>query len=209
MPNDACHLESRDRAVGRPARRRRCVPRWTARLGPRYADRLDDIPPEVAARSRPGALGRPRHDRRDDHRGGCRGRLRRSCGAPRPRRCARGSPFAGSLEVKRVYRRAAGARHRREPPAHGASSSGSPRTAASNGSSCRPATGSPTPIALYEKIGYTPIPIYPPYVEITFSNCFEKPVARRDRIRPRGRRDRRAASWAPPPRGSSPGAGST
>ncbi len=36
----------------------------------------------------------------------------------------------------------------------------------------------PEAVALYERLGYTPIPIYEPYVEaIPFSLCFEKPVA--------------------------------
>ena len=36
----------------------------------------------------------------------------------------------------------------------------------------------PDAVALYERVGYTPIPIYEPYVEtIPFSLCFEKPVA--------------------------------
>ncbi|MEF2977383.1 GNAT family N-acetyltransferase [Subtercola sp. YIM 133946] len=36
----------------------------------------------------------------------------------------------------------------------------------------------PEAVRLYEKIGYTPIPIYEPYVEaIPFSLCFEKVVA--------------------------------
>ena len=36
----------------------------------------------------------------------------------------------------------------------------------------------PDAVALYEKIGYTPIPIYDPYVEtIPFSLCYEKAIA--------------------------------
>jgi GNAT superfamily N-acetyltransferase len=36
----------------------------------------------------------------------------------------------------------------------------------------------PDAVALYEKIGYTPIPIYEPYIEtIPFSLCYEKVVA--------------------------------
>jgi len=41
-------------------------------------------------------------------------------------------------------------------------------------------TGSKQPdaVALYEKIGYTPIPIYEPYIEaIPHSFCFEKLLA--------------------------------
>ena len=35
----------------------------------------------------------------------------------------------------------------------------------------------PEAVGLYERIGYTAIPIYPPYLPITFSNCFEKDLA--------------------------------
>jgi GNAT superfamily N-acetyltransferase len=36
----------------------------------------------------------------------------------------------------------------------------------------------PDAVALYEKIGYTPIPIYEPYIEtIPFSLCYEKSIA--------------------------------
>ena len=36
----------------------------------------------------------------------------------------------------------------------------------------------PDAVALYEKIGYTPIPIYEPYIEtIPFSLCYEKAIA--------------------------------
>ena len=36
----------------------------------------------------------------------------------------------------------------------------------------------PDAVALYEKIGYTPIPIYEPYIEtIPFSLCYEKTIA--------------------------------
>jgi GNAT superfamily N-acetyltransferase len=38
----------------------------------------------------------------------------------------------------------------------------------------------PDAVALYERVGYTPIPIYEPYVEtIPFSLCFEKVIAPR------------------------------
>lgn len=36
----------------------------------------------------------------------------------------------------------------------------------------------PDAVALYEKIGYTRIPIYPPYLVLPYSNCFEKPLTR-------------------------------
>ena len=34
----------------------------------------------------------------------------------------------------------------------------------------------PEAVTLYERIGYTRIPIYAPYLEISFSQCFEKPI---------------------------------
>jgi GNAT superfamily N-acetyltransferase len=37
----------------------------------------------------------------------------------------------------------------------------------------------PDAVALYERVGYTPIPIYEPYIEtIPNSFCFEKVIAR-------------------------------
>lgn len=35
----------------------------------------------------------------------------------------------------------------------------------------------PEAIRLYEREGYTRIPIYPPYTSMTWSTCFEKPIA--------------------------------
>lgn len=35
----------------------------------------------------------------------------------------------------------------------------------------------PDAVRLYEKAGYTPIPVFPPYVEITVSQCFAKAVS--------------------------------
>ncbi len=35
----------------------------------------------------------------------------------------------------------------------------------------------PDAVALYERIGYTGIPIFPPYSDFDFSLCFEKPLA--------------------------------
>lgn len=34
----------------------------------------------------------------------------------------------------------------------------------------------PEAIRLYEREGYTRIPIYPPYTSMTYSTCFEKPI---------------------------------
>lgn len=34
----------------------------------------------------------------------------------------------------------------------------------------------PEAIGLYEREGYTRIPIYPPYTSMTYSTCFEKPI---------------------------------
>ncbi len=88
-----------------------------------------------------------------------------------------GGELAGSLEVKRVYvapgargtgvSRALMAELERIAVAHGAS-----RLILQTGDR------QPDAIALYQKIGYTPIAVYPPYVEITFSHCFEKHLRR-------------------------------
>ncbi|WP_345800428.1 MFS transporter [Microbacterium sp. AZCO] len=142
-----------------------------AELSPRYADRLDDIPAEQAERIGaalgidPGTIvatviatdaeGRPvGHAALRDL----------------------GDDFRGSLEVKRVYV---------EPSSRG---SGLSRALMAELESVARDAGvgrlilqtgdrQPDAVALYEKIGYTRIPIYPPYLDISFSNCFEKHVA--------------------------------
>ena len=38
----------------------------------------------------------------------------------------------------------------------------------------------PDAVRLYEKVGYTPIPIYPPYLSIPYSRCFEKVLINND-----------------------------
>lgn len=87
-----------------------------------------------------------------------------------------GPDFAGSLEVKRVFV---------EPGSRGTGVSrrlmaeletialreGAERLILQTGDR------QPDAVALYEHIGYTRIPTYPPYLEITFSNCFEKHLA--------------------------------
>jgi len=139
-------------------------------LGPRYADRLDDIPPEVAARFGQALSVDPDTivatiiavDAEGDPVG--HAALRDL-----------GGELAGSLEVKRVFV---------APPVRGTGVSRLlmgelERIAADRGAErliLQTGDRQPDAIALYEKIGYTPIPVYPPYVEITFSHCFEKPV---------------------------------
>ncbi|WP_457101307.1 MFS transporter [Microbacterium sp. P5_E9] len=139
-------------------------------LGPRYADRLDDIPPEVAARVGQALSVDPDTivatiiavDAEGDPVG--HAALRDL-----------GGELAGSLEVKRVFV---------APPVRGTGVSRLlmgelERIAADRGAErliLQTGDRQPDAIALYEKIGYTPIPVYPPYVEITFSHCFEKPV---------------------------------
>lgn len=34
----------------------------------------------------------------------------------------------------------------------------------------------PEAVALYERIGYRPIDVYPPYLDVPWSRCFEKPL---------------------------------
>jgi hypothetical protein len=37
-----------------------------------------------------------------------------------------------------------------------------------------PGDRQPEAVAAYQRAGYTPIPVFPPYVELPFSLCFEK-----------------------------------
>ena len=147
-------------------------------IGPRYADRLDDIPPEVAARFGealsvdPGTIVATiiAVDAEGEPVG--HAALRDLSGQPGGEP---GGELAGALEVKRVFV---------APPARGTGVSRLlmgelERIAADRGAErliLQTGDRQPDAIALYEKIGYTPIPVYPPYREITFSHCFEKPV---------------------------------
>jgi hypothetical protein len=49
-------------------------------------------------------------------------------------------------------------------------------SSSSSGCASHPHTGDrqPDAVRLYEREGYTPIPIFPPYEELPFSRCFEK-----------------------------------
>ena len=139
-------------------------------LGPRYADRLDDIPPEVAARFGQALSVDPDTIVATIIAVGAEG-------DPVGHAALRdlGGDLSGSLEVKRVFV---------APPVRGTGVSRLlmgelERIAADRGAErliVQTGDRQPDAIALYEKIGYTPIPVYPPYVEITFSHCFEKPV---------------------------------
>lgn len=142
-----------------------------AELTPRYADRLDDVPDDVAERIGSALSIDPET---------IVATIVATDAAGRPVGHAAlrdlGADFAGSLEVKRVYV---------EPGARGSGLSrvlmaeldrvafdaGVGRLVLQTGDR------QPDAVALYEKIGYTPIPIYPPYTEISFSQCFEKIVA--------------------------------
>lgn len=147
-----------------------------AELGPRYADRLDGVEPERAERIgralavdpativvtiiATDAAGEPVGHAALRDLGGERG----------------GEP-AEALEVKRVY--VAG--HARGTGLSRALMAELEVIAAERGSRrliLQTGDRQPDAIALYEKIGYTPIPIYPPYTEISFSRCFEKTVTR-------------------------------
>lgn len=146
-----------------------------AELTPRYADRLDGASEEhlalvgsalaidpatiVATVVATDAAGRP-----VGH------------GALRDLSLHHGPDFSGSLEVKRVYV---------EPAARGTGLSRAlmaelERVAAEAGAArliLQTGDRQPDAVALYEKIGYTRIPVYPPYLAIDFSECFEKQVA--------------------------------
>jgi len=88
----------------------------------------------------------------------------------------RDGALTGALEVKRVYV---------APSARGTGvstilMSELERIAAAQGSDrliLQTGDRQPDAVALYEKIGYTRIEIYPPYLEIAFSNCYEKPLS--------------------------------
>lgn len=144
-----------------------------AEIGPRYAGRLDDVPQDVAERIGAALSVAPETIVATvivtDAEGGDVGHAAlRDLGAE----------FAGSLEVKRVYV---------APDARGSGVSRLlmaelERIAADLGAQrliLQTGDRQPEAVALYERIGYTRIPIYPPYLEIAFSQCFEKPVARR------------------------------
>lgn len=84
--------------------------------------------------------------------------------------------LAGALEVKRVYV---------APAVRGSGVSKVlmaelERVALTQGSArliLQTGDRQPDAVALYEKIGYTRIEIYPPYLDLDFSNCYEKSLA--------------------------------
>lgn len=85
----------------------------------------------------------------------------------------RDGELTGALEVKRVYV---------APSVRGSGVSRLlmaelERIAQTRGSSrliLQTGDRQPDAVALYEKIGYTRIEIYPPYLDLEFSNCYEK-----------------------------------
>ena len=88
-----------------------------------------------------------------------------------------GNDFAGSLEVKRVYvapdARGTGISRRLMAELERlAAVAGAHRLILQTGDR------QPEAVALYERIGYSRIPIYPPYLPISFSQCFEKTIER-------------------------------
>lgn len=143
-----------------------------AEIGPRYAGRLDDVPQDVAERIGAALSVAPEAIVATvivtDAEGEAVGHA-----ALRDL----GGELAGALEVKRVY------------VVPGARGSGVSRVLMAELERIAAALGAerlilqtgdrqPEAVALYERIGYTRIPIYPPYLEIAFSQCFQKPVAR-------------------------------
>ena len=141
-----------------------------AEIGPRYADRLEDVPADVAAR-----LGSALAVDAESIVSTII--VRDAAHSPVGHAALRdlGGDFIDSLEVKRVYV---------APAARGTGVSRLlmaelERIAAERGARrliLQTGDRQPEAVTLYERIGYTRIPIYPPYLEISFSQCFEKPV---------------------------------
>ena len=142
-----------------------------AEIGPRYADRLEDVPADVAAR-----LGSALAVDAESIVSTII--VRDAAHSPVGHAALRdlGGDFTDSLEVKRVYV---------APAARGTGVSRLlmaelERIAAERGARrliLQTGDRQPEAVTLYERIGYTRIPIYPPYLEISFSQCFEKPVS--------------------------------
>jgi GNAT superfamily N-acetyltransferase len=141
-----------------------------AEIGPRYADRLEDVPADVAAR-----LGSALAVNAESIVSTII--VRDAARSPVGHAALRdlGGDFADSLEVKRVYV---------APAARGTGVSRLlmaelERIAAEHGAQrliLQTGDRQPEAVTLYERIGYTRIPIYPPYLEISFSQCFHKPL---------------------------------
>ncbi|MFH8251913.1 GNAT family N-acetyltransferase [Microbacterium sp. B2969] len=140
-----------------------------AEVSPRYADRLDDISDEQAERIG-AALGIDPDS--------IVATIVATDADARPvgHAALRDLGLSGALEVKRVFV---------DPGARGSGVSRAlmaelERIAVAEGAGrliLQTGDRQPDAIALYEKIGYTRIPIYPPYLDISFSHCFEKSVA--------------------------------
>ena len=141
-----------------------------AEIGPRYADRLEDVPADVAAR-----LGSALAVNAESIVSTII--VRDAAHSPVGHAALRdlGGDFIDSLEVKRVYV---------APAARGTGVSRLlmaelERIAAERGARrliLQTGDRQPEAVTLYERIGYTRIPIYAPYLELSFSQCFEKPV---------------------------------
>ena len=147
-----------------------------AEIGPRYADKLDGVSEEEAERLGAALAIDPGTITATVIALDAEGRSVGHAALRDLGDVLSGSPFVGSLEVKRVYV---------APEARGTGLSRAlmaelERLAAGAGVGrliLQTGDRQPEAVGLYERIGYTRIPIYPPYGAITFSNCFEKLVA--------------------------------
>lgn len=141
-----------------------------AEIVPRYADRFDDAPADLAARVtealgvKPESIVATIIVSDAEHGAVGHAALRYL-----------GGELAEAFEVKRVYV---------TPETRGTGVSQLlmaelERIAAERGAQrliLQTGDRQPDAVVLYERLGYTRIPIYPPYLEISFSQCFEKAV---------------------------------
>ena len=142
-----------------------------AEIGPRYADRLEGVSADVAARLSSALAVNAESIVSTII-------VRDAAHSPVGHAALRdlGGEFTDALEVKRVYV---------APAARGTGVSRLlmaelERIAAERGARrliLQTGDRQPEAVTLYERIGYTRIPIYAPYLEISFSQCFEKPVS--------------------------------
>ena len=146
-----------------------------AEISPRYHDKLEGISDEEAARLGAALAIDPRTITATVIALDAEGRAVGHAALRDLGEVLSASPYAGSLEVKRVYV---------APEARGTGLSRAlmaelERIAAVAGVGrliLQTGDRQPEAVGLYERIGYTRIPIYPPYLAIAFSNCFEKNV---------------------------------